>query len=618
MPAEGIVMSAEPGARIDTDGVTFTVWAPRHRSVVLRLDEQDIAMQPERDGYFSTTVADARAGQRYWFMVEGRLLPDPASRFQPDGVSGPSAIVDPRSFPWTDAEWTGAPPAHRNVVYEMHLGTFTSAGTWGAARTQLQRLADLGVTTLEILPVAEFSGRFGWGYDGVFLFAPYHEYGTPDDARVFINDAHRLGLSVILDVVYNHLGPVGNVLPQFSDWYFAEHDTDWGRGFNVDGPQSAPVRQFMRANVRHWIREYHFDGLRFDAIHSIHDRSSEHIVRELTRHARAVAAPRRLYVVAENESQNVAFLEAGGDNGSGALDGLWNEDWHHSAFVALTGQNEAYCTDYDGSANEFASMARWNLLYQGQWYSWQKQLRGTDARGFAGAAFVCFLENHDQVANTGRGVRLHQLTNPARWRAMVSLLLLGPSVPMLFQGQECATTSPFTYFADHEGELAEAVRTGRLDFLSQFPTLADPETRAHAAEPGRRDRLSPLQDQLVWSSGVGGGKASAHGSPGLRRSDWFCRRWAHRPHRWRRLLRRRAVVLLRYSAGDEERLILVNLGRRTTLRMNDPLLAPPSRQRWVMIVVQRARGLWRCRRGADVDVAASWTLQGELRVAVPR
>jgi maltooligosyltrehalose trehalohydrolase len=608
MPAEGIVMSAEPGARVDTDGVTFTVWAPRHRSVVLRLDEQEIAMQPERDGYFSTTVAGARAGQRYWFTVEGRLLPDPASRFQPDGVSGPSAIVDPRSFPWTDADWTGAPPAHRNVVYEMHIGTFTSAGTWGAARGQLQRLADLGVTTLEVLPVAEFSGRFGWGYDGVFLFAPYHEYGTPDDARVFINDAHRLGLSVILDVVYNHLGPVGNVLPQFSDWYFAEHDTDWGRGFNVDGPQSAPVREFMRANVRHWIREYHFDGLRFDAIHSMHDRSSDHIVRELTRHARAVAAPRRLYVVAENEAQNVAFLEAGGDNGSGALDGLWNEDWHHSAFVALTGQNEAYCTDYDGTANEFASMARWNLLYQGQWYSWQTQPRGTDARGFAGAAFVCFLENHDQVANTGLGVRLHQLTNPARWRAMVSLLLLGPSVPMLFQGQECATTSPFTYFADHEGELAEAVRVGLLAFLSQFPTLADPETRDILPNPA--DETAFRACTITWCGHPGSEEARLLHTDllSLRRSDSVLSSLGTSATRVATSAPTRAVVLLRYSTDAEERLILVNLGLRTTLRMNDPLLAPPPGQRWVTSWCSE-RAVYGGAGVADIPVAASWTLQ---------
>jgi maltooligosyltrehalose trehalohydrolase len=572
------------GAQVGADGVTFTVWAPRHKSVALRLEDRDIPMAPRPDGYFSTTVPEARAGQRYWFKCHDTLRPDPASRYQPDGVFGASAIVDPTSFRWTDSSWAGAPPRHRNVVYEMHVGTFTTAGTWTAARGQLQRLANLGVTTLEILPLAEFSGRFGWGYDGVFLFAPFHEYGSPDEARAFINDAHRLGLAVILDVVYNHLGPVGNVLNDFSEWYFAEHETDWGRGFNVDGHHAEPVRAFMRANVRHWIGEYHFDGLRIDAVHSIVDRSPEHIVQELTRHARKVAAPRRLFVVAENESQNVAFLKDVDDRAGGGLDGIWNEDWHHSAFVALTGQNEAYCTDYAGTAAEFAAMARWNLLYQGQWYSWQKQRRGSDSRDCPGAAFVCFLENHDQVANTGRGDRLHERSDAARWRAMVSLLLLGPNVPMLFQGQECATRSPFTYFADHDGELAEAVRAGRLQFLSQFPSLADPDTQALLPNPS--DEAAYRACKIAWGHDRCAEEARHLHTDllALRRTDPVLSELgttathvatsAPTPH----------VIVLRYSSGEAERLILVNIGPRATLLMNDPLLAPPGRQaHWTLM-----------------------------------
>jgi maltooligosyltrehalose trehalohydrolase len=598
---------SELGAHVDTDGVTFTVWAPRHRSVVLRLEDRDLSMEPAQDGYFSLRVAGARPGQRYSFKLDNVLRPDPVSRFQPDGVFGPSSIVDPRSFPWTDGGWTGAPARHRNVVYEMHIGTFTSAGTWGAARGQLQRLADLGVTTLEIMPIAEFSGRFGWGYDGVYLFAPFHEYGTPDDARVFINDAHRAGLSVILDVVYNHLGPVGNFLAEFSDWYFAEYETDWGRGFNIDGLHSEPVREFMKSNVRHWIREYHFDGLRFDAIHSIVDRSSEHIVHELTRHARAVAAPRRLYVIAENEAQDVAFLEDH-EQGPGGLDSLWNEDWHHSAFVALTGQNEAYCTDYEGTANEFASMARWNLLYQGQWYSWQKQSRGTDSRNCSSSRFVCFLENHDQVANTGRGVRLHHRATTSRWRAMVSLLLLGPSVPMLFQGQECATTSPFTYFADHEGDLAEAVRKGRLEFLSQFPSLSDPETRE--ALPTPADEVSFRACRINWCGHPGSEEARLLHTDllTLRRSDAVLATLGTPETRVATSAPAPAVVLLRYSTDADERLILVNLGERTTLRMNDPLLAPPHGRQWAMSWCSE-RAVYGGAGVASLEPEGMWTLQ---------
>ena len=292
-------------------------------------------------------------------------------------------IVDPPAFPWTDDDWTGARPRHQQVVYEMHIGTFTAAGTWAAARKQLEQLADLGITTLEIMPLAEFPGRFGWGYDGVFLFAPFHEYG---DARRCAIIRGRRAPSRSGGDSRRCLQPPGSgrqCPARISvTWYFAEHETDWGRGFNLDGPHSGPVRDFMRANVRHWIREYHFDGLRFDAIHAIVDRSPEHILHELTRHARAVGGePGACTWSRENESQDVAFLDSR-DEGPGGLDGLWNEDWHHAAFVTLTGQDEAYCTDYEGTANEFAAMARWNLLYQGQWYSWQKQGRGTDARAY--------------------------------------------------------------------------------------------------------------------------------------------------------------------------------------------------------------------------------------------
>ena len=605
------------GARAGKDAVTFTVWAPRHESLALRLDAipdnpsgwRDIPMQPQADGYFSVTVPGAQAGQRYWFKLKDSLRPDPASRYQPDGVFGASAIVDPESFPWTDIDWTGAPPRHRNVVYEMHVGTFTTAGTWSAARAHLARLADVGVTTIEIMPLAEFSGRFGWGYDGVFLFAPFHEYGAPDDVRVFVNDAHRLGIAVILDVVYNHLGPVGNVVHEFSDSYFAEHDTEWGRGFNLDGPHSTPVRNFMRANVRHWIEEYHFDGLRYDAVHSIVDRSPEHIVHELTRHAREIAQPRRLFVVAENESQDVALLNDVVEHGPGGLDGIWNEDWHHAAFVALTGQNEAYCTDYDGTANEFAAMARWNLLYQGQWYSWQKQRRGTDARACPGAAFVCFLENHDQVANTGRGMRLHQLPNQSRWRAMVSLLLLGPSVPMLFQGQESATSSPFTYFADHEGELAEAVRKGRLEFLSQFPSLTDPETREVLPDPA--DEVSFRACRISWSGHSGAEEARLLHTHllALRQTDPVLSGLGTTSTQVAASAPTPEVVLLRYTAGADERLVVVNLGRRTKLRMNDPLLAPATRHlRWTVAWCSE-RPVYGGPGVAPLDGEGPWTLQ---------
>jgi maltooligosyltrehalose trehalohydrolase len=580
----GNAADVDLGGRLTGDGAVFTVWAPRHDSLRLRLEDRDIPMDAGADGYFSVSVPGARAGQRYWFKTGDTLRPDPASRYQPDGVFGASALVDPSAFHWTDAEWGGAPPRHRNVVYEMHVGTFTPQGTWDGARAQLPRLADLGVTTVEVMPLAEFSGRFGWGYDGVFLFAPFHEYGSPDDVRAFIDHAHRLGLAVILDVVYNHLGPVGSVLHEYSDWYFAEHETEWGRGFNLAGAHSQPVRAFMRANVRHWIEEYHFDGLRFDAVHSIVDSSPEHIVHELTRLARAAAHPRRLFVVAENEAQNVAFLGRGGERDPGALDSIWNEDWHHSAFVALTGQQDAYCSDYDGTAPEFAAMARWNLLYQGQWYAWQKQPRGTDARTYPGSGFVCFLENHDQVANTGRGYRLHQLCNRSKWRAMTALLLLGPNVPMLFQGQECATSSPFTYFADHEGELADAVRKGRLEFLSQFPALNDPEIRNVLPDPTDESCFRACRLEFGVRPECDEAQRLHTDLLSLRRNDPVLAEVGTPAVAVATSAPTSEIVLVRYAAPQGERLLVANLGGRRTLRMNDPLLAPPSGQpQWTMV-----------------------------------
>ena len=481
------------GAIVGPHGVVFNVWAPEHREVAVVVDgKADVPMTPRPDGYFTATMADVRAGERYWLRLAQGLRPDPVSRFQPDGPFGPSMIVDPQEYRWNVPEWAGAEPRHRQVVYELHIGTFTAGGTWASARERLPHLASVGVTTLEVMPIAEFDGRFGWGYDGVFLFAPYHRYGTPDDVRAFVDAAHAAGLAVILDVVYNHLGPSGNVLPEFAHAYFADHSTDWGQGFNLDGDCSGHVRHFMRENVRVWLEEYRFDGFRFDATHAIVDRSPTHIVTELTAHGRAVAAPRRIHVSIENESQDTALVRQGDSDSSPGVDVLWNEDWHHSAFVALTGRREAYFTDYQGTAPEFASMATRNLLYQGQWYSWQKQGRGHDATKHPHEAFVCFLENHDQVANTGTGTRLHSSVDRGKWRALSTLLLLGPAVPLLFQGQEEAVEQPFTYFADHTPPLSDAGANRTTRISVPVPVaLVSRHGQAACLTPEMRPRLPP-------------------------------------------------------------------------------------------------------------------------------
>src|SRR5690625_312535 len=365
----------------------------------------------------------------------------------------------------------------------MHIGTFTEEGTWRAAARELEELAELGITIIEIMPVADFPGKFGWGYDGVNFFAPTHLYGPPDDFRSFVDQAHMVGLAVILDVVYNHAGPDGNYLASFSTDYFTDrYENEWGEPFNFDGKNCEPVREFVLSNVIYWIREFHLDGFRLHATQSIHDAAPEHIMSELNRTAREAADKRAIIFVTENEPQNVKMVTAVEKGGYG-LDAIWNDDFHHSAMVALSGRSEAYYSDHLGSPQEFISVAKYGFLYQGQFYLWQKQCRGTPTFGLPPAIFVNFLENHDQLANSAYGHRAHQGTSPGRYRAMTALLLLLPGTPMLFQGQEFCSTKPFLYFADHKKELIEPIREGRRRFLRQFPSLSVTEMDDRLSDP---------------------------------------------------------------------------------------------------------------------------------------
>src|SRR5436305_775713 len=348
------------------------------------------------------------------------------------------------------------------------------------------------------MPIADFPGNFGWGYDVVDFFAPTRLYGTPDDLRHFINQAHAQGLSVILDVVYNHFGPDGNYLGVYSEHYLRRGKAnEWGDSINFDGPNSGPVREFFITNGRYWIEEFHFDGYRFDATQCIHDESNEYIVGAIGRAARAAAPNRNLILVAENEPQETKLVrsrEEGGDD----LNALWNDDWHHSAMVALTRRNEAYYTDYRGSPQEFVSAAKYGYLFQGQPYRWQEAPRGYSSRGASPAAFISFIENHDQVANTAFGERVRYLTSPGRYRTMVALLLLGPWTPMLFQGQEFGASAVFRYFSDvGDDKLKEAVREGRFEFLAQFPSVATPDMQARLPVPYHRSTFEGCK--LDWS-----------------------------------------------------------------------------------------------------------------------
>jgi maltooligosyltrehalose trehalohydrolase len=611
------------GAEVQAGGgVHFRVWAPRRKHVAVVLETGSsrervtFALPPETGGHYAGVIADARPGTLYRFQLDDdtNLYPDPASRFQPQGPHGPSQVIDPSSFAWTDTFWRGVPCAGQ-VLYEMHIGTFTREGTWEAASRELPELAAAGITVLEVMPVADFPGRFGWGYDGVNLYAPTRLYGGPEDFRKFVDRAHAAGLGVILDVVYNHLGPDGNYLKQFAEDYFTDrYKNEWGEALNFDGVNAGPVREFFTANAGYWVAEFHIDGLRLDATQQIFDVSAEHILAAITRRVREAGGKRSTYVVAENEAQHgklVRSLEQGGDG----IDALWNDDFHHSAMVALSGHNEAYYSDFLGSPQEFISAVKWGYLYQGQCYSWQHKRRGTPTLDLHPSKFVTFLENHDHVANSARGLRCHQLTSPGRYRALTALLLLGPGTPMLFQGQEFAASSPFLFFADHNEELKQLVRKGRTEFLEQFRSLKSPAIQRCFADPGNpttfescklnfgerernawayalhRDLLKLRRDEPVFHN------ARPRGVDGA-------------------VLGAQAFVLRFFGVGGNDRLVLVNLGRDLHLeRAPEPLLAPPENHVWDI--------LWSSedpRYGgndtAPLESEENWRIPGEATVVL--
>jgi maltooligosyltrehalose trehalohydrolase len=614
------------GAELAGENEThFRVWAPRARRLDLVLEEtaEKTArrnfhpLNSEGDGYFSG-AAPAAAGALYRFRLnEGEILyPDPASRYQPHGPHGPSCIVDPAAFPWTDGKWRGV-TMKGQVFYEMHIGTFTGKGTWRAAAGQLAELKRVGITVVEMMPVADFPGKFGWGYDGVDLFAPCQLYGTPDDLRAFVNDAHSLGLAVVLDVVYNHFGPDGNYLGVYSDDYLSpKHANDWGDSINFDGPNSGPVREFFIANACYWIDEFHFDGFRFDATHSIVDESDEHILGAIGSAARKKAGARSIVLVAENEHQETRLIRPQSEGGDG-LDAVWNEDFHHSAAVALTGRREAYYMDYLGAPQEFISAAKYGYLFQGQPFSYYEAPRGTPAYGATPENFVCFIENHDQLSNSAAGARLRLETSPGKYRAMTGLLLLGPWVPLLFQGEEFGASTPFVFFTDvGDAALREAIRKGRFAFLAQFSSLAtdgvqkqlpipfDPSVftrcKLDFSEREKNKELYDLHIDLLR----------------IRREDSRFREL--RPGSVDGAVLGPASFVLRYfsNGNRDDRLLVINLGKRQALSpAPEPLLAPLPGMEW--------KTLWSSEStrygGSGTETVATrehWTLPAETAVAL--
>ena len=476
------------GAIVGEEGVTFRVWAPERTHVALVLrpglpSERDEPLAKSADGVFTTTVRDAAAGDRYWYLLDGEgPFPDPASRFQPGGVHRASAVVDPRLFPWRDEAWRGV-ALHDAVLYELHVGTFTEAGTFAAAAKRLPYLADLGVSVVELMPVADFPGDRNWGYDGVCLFAPSRAYGSPDDLRRFVDAAHGLGLAVVLDVVYNHFGPDGAYGGQFSPFYFsARHRSPWGAAVNLDGPGAPQVRAFFIENALHWVHEYHIDGLRLDATHGLVDDSRRHFVAELADRVRSSVSGREVLLMAEDERNLASIVRPAGEGGWG-LDAVWADDFHHQVRRLAAGDSDGYYEDFAGTTQDLATTIEEGWFYRGQWSLHRGQPRGTTTEGVPPCRLIVCVQNHDQIGNRPFGRRLHHQVDLALYRALSTLLLFVPETPLLFMGQEWAASTRFLFFTDHHEELGRQVTIGRREEFSRFRAFANPRLRQEIPDP---------------------------------------------------------------------------------------------------------------------------------------
>jgi len=474
------------GAEPRGDGTTrFRLWAPAQGKVHLELQgargRSLAGMRALAGGWHERVADDAPAGTRYRFVLEsGLAVPDPASRANPGDVHAPSVVVDPDDFDWRDGGWRGR-PWEEAVIYELHVGAFTPEGSFSAAAARLQELAALGVTAIELMPLAEFPGRRNWGYDGVLPFAPESSYGTPQDLKRLVQEAHARGLMVLLDVVYNHFGPEGNYLGVYAPQFFdPRRRTPWGAALDFDGPRSRAVRDFFVHNALYWVEEYAMDGLRLDAVHAIRDASRPHIVEEIREAlARGPGRERHVHLVLENDANDSRYLEGGAA-------AQWNDDLHHALHVLVARESDGYYADYAEAPLERLGRAlAEGFAYQGE----PSRYRGGAPRGSPSAhlratAFVAFLQSHDQVGNRAHGERIGALAEPARLRAALACLLLAPQVPMLFMGEEFAASSPFLYFCDFGPELAAAVARGRRDEFARFAAFADPAARARIPDPG--------------------------------------------------------------------------------------------------------------------------------------
>lgn len=487
------------GPRIAASGVTFRLWAPRQQRVTLILDDDvRIDMQRGDDGWHHVEVVAAGPGSRYLFELDdGLRVPDPASRYQPDDVHGASEVVDPSRFVWTDQSWRGR-PWHEAVIYELHVGAFTEAGTFRAAIERLDYLRDLGVTAIELMPVAEFPGRRNWGYDGVQLFAPDASYGHPDDLKALVDAAHARGLMVMLDVVYNHFGPDGNYLPAYSPIFNDRHHTPWGAAINYDAEGSLAVREFVLQNAAYWIEEFHLDGLRLDAVHAILDDSETHLLTELPMRLRALDLPRPIHLVLENEENEAARLHRDAQGAPDQYTAQWNDDVHHVLHTAASGESAGYYQEYAGDTDKLGRALAEGFAFQGDLMAYRGRARGEPSAALPPTAFVAFIQNHDQVGNRAFGDRLTAFAPAEAVRAIVGVYLLLPQIPMLFMGEEFGAAQPFPFFCDFQGDLADAVRNGRRAEFARFPEFADPARRDQIPDPGAAETFASAK--LDWTA----------------------------------------------------------------------------------------------------------------------
>jgi maltooligosyltrehalose trehalohydrolase len=490
------------GAEMTASGTRFALWAPTARDVSLLLDGAEMLMPEAQGGWREFVAPSARAGSRYGFRINGKLVvPDPASRWQPDDVHDLSQVVDPRAYDWSDAGWKGR-PWEETVLYELHVGTVTREGTFAALTYKLDALKETGITAIEFMPVADFPGRRGWGYDGVLPFAPDAAYGAPDDLKRLIDRAHAIGMMVFLDVVYNHFGPSGNYLHAYAEKFFTDrHQTPWGAGINFDGTHGRTVRDFFVHNALYWLEEYHIDGLRLDAVHAILDDSETHILEEIAIRARNAFPDREIHLVLENDANEARWLERGADHRPKLYTAQWDDDLHHCWHTLLTGESDGYYADYaDRPLDRLGRGLAEGFVYQGEGSVHRRgEARGEPSKHLPPSAFVSFLQNHDQIGNRAYGDRLTALTLPERLSLARAGLLLAPQIPLIFMGEEWASSTPFLFFVDFSDDesLSKAVREGRRREFAAFKSFGEHGEVREIPDPTREDTLR--QSCLDWS-----------------------------------------------------------------------------------------------------------------------